>query len=99
VQRVTPELLAWLARLDVAIAAQPVDSRSAASAPDPEADAVPSTAPSGPVRAVVLLREGRRHTELRLGDAVEVTPIDPPGPRWRVALTPETAAALRESLP
>jgi hypothetical protein len=99
VQRVTPELLAWLARLDVAIAAQPVDSRSAASAPDPEADAVPSTAPSGPVRAVVLLREGRRHTELRLGDALEVTPIDPPGPRWRVALTPETAAALRESLP
>ena len=99
VQRVTPELLAWLARLDVAIAAQPVDSRSAASAPDAQADALPSTAPSGPVRALVLLREGRRHTELRLGDALEVTPIDPPGPRWRVALTPETAVALRESLP
>ena len=99
VQRVTPELLAWLARLDIAIAAQPADSSSAASLPDLEADAVPSTTPSGPVRTVVLLREGRRHTELRLGDVLEVTPIDPPGPRWRVTLAPETAAALRESLP
>ena len=99
VQRVTPELLAWLARLDAALAAQPTDGRASASAPESEDAAPPVPAPAGPVRALVLLREGRRHTELRLGDALEVTPIDPPGPRWRAGLAPEAAAALRESLP
>jgi len=98
VQRVTPALLAWLARLDAALAAQPADNRWSEQAPESD-DPAPASTATGPVHTLVLLREGRRHTELRLGEALEVTPIDPPGPRWRVPLSAADAAALRQSLP
>ena len=99
VQRVTPALLSWLARLDVALAAQSTDIRLPEPAPESDDPAPAASAPTGPLHTLVLLREGRRHTELRLGEALEVTPIDPPGPRWRAALSAADAATLRESLP
>ena len=99
VQRVTPALLSWLARLDAALAAQSPDSKLPEPAPESEDPAPAASAPTGPLHTLVLLREGRRHTELRLGEALEVTPIDPPGPRWRAALSAADAATLRESLP
>ena len=99
VQRVTPALLSWLARLDAALAAQSPDSKLPEPAPESEDPAPAASAPTGPLHTLVLLREGRRHTELRLGEALEVTPIDPPGPRWRAALSAADAAMLRESLP
>ncbi len=89
VQRVTPALLAWLARLDAALAA-PSGRQPTGPSPRPNRTThAGGMAPTGPVRTLVLLHEGRRHTELRLGEALEVTPIDPPGPRWRAALAPE----------
>ena len=99
VQRVTPALLAWLARLDAALAAQSLDTKRPEPAPESDDPAPAASAPTGPLHTLVLLRENRRHTELRLGEALEVTPIDPPGPRWRAALSAADAATLREGLP
>ena len=99
VQRVTPALLAWLARLDTALAAQSTEIKWPEQPPESDDPAPAASAPTGPLHTLVLLREGRRHTELRLGEALEVTPIDPPGPRWRAALSAADAATLRESLP
>lgn len=93
----SPELQRWLARLEAATLVSTDDPSPAASAADRQE---PSTADrQGPERTVTLLRDGERHTTLRLGVAVEAIPQQSPGRRWQARLSPSAAAALRAGIP
>jgi hypothetical protein len=97
VRPATAELQRWLARLDAAATAAD-DTGSATEAPAGPND-VPSADRPLPVRTITLLRDGQRHTSLRVADDVEATAAQSPGGRWQARLSARDAAALRASVP
>ena len=98
VRPVSSELQRWLARLDAAAAAfADTGPAAAGSVADPK-DALRADR-QAPVRTLTLLRDGQRHTTLRIGDSVEAIVGGAGSGRWQARLAPREAAALRSSVP
>jgi hypothetical protein len=98
VRPATAELQRWLARLDAAATAAADDTASATEAPAGPND-VPRADRPLPVRTITLLRDGQRHTTLRVADDIEATAPQSPSGRWQARLSARDAAALRASVP
>lgn len=93
----SPELQRWLARLDAATLAAAEPATPGASAA--EAGDAASAKRLGAARTLTLLRDGERHTMLRLGTDIEAIPQRPAEARWRARLSARDAAALQAGIP
>lgn len=98
VRPATAALQHWLERLDAAATAAADTMAPAIEAPaDPKDDLRADR--QMPVRTVTLLRDGQRHTSLRIAHDIEAAVPPSFGGRWQARLSARDAAALRASVP